>query len=320
MARVNIAGYTVSANPTAPNSLFEQDGGGGQGVTFVPKLTETSRGYELSWTNDGGLPNPDPVEITNGTDGAPGTDGENGATFIPSVTSVQGGHRLSWTNDGGKQNPDPVEIMNGTDGAPGIDGENGATFIPSVTSVQGGHKLSWTNDGGLPNPPDVTILDGHGGEGGGILEEFTPSTWAEALKTVAIAVTESASFDISGDIVYHTLRYEFSDYDTRIQSDEETHSGANVYIEPLLASNVKHFSLTKVEVLTDVLISLSDTFNTRAILEINSGKVTAIRIGTYPITSASLSSVNDVREIFLDEEITLLPNTPPSVKLYRFKT
>lgn len=276
MARVNIAGYTVSANPTAPNSLFEQDGGGGQGVTFVPKLTETSRGYELSWTNDGGLPNPDPVEITNGENGAPGTDG--------------------------------------------TDGENGVTFVPSVTAVQGGHKLSWTNNGGLPNPPDVTILDGQGGGGGGILEEFTPSTWAEALKTVAIAVTEQASFDISGDIVYHTVRYEFSDYDTRIQSEEETNSGASVYIEPLLASNVKYFSLTKFEVLADVLISLSDTFNTRAILEINSGKVTAIRIGTYPITSASLSSVNDVREIFLDEEITLLPNTPPSVKLYRFKT
>ena len=273
MGKVNIAGYTVSANPTAPNSLFQQDGGGGQGVTFVPKLTETSRGYELSWTNDGGLPNPDPVEITNGTDGAPGTDGENGATFIP-----------------------------------------------SVTSREGGHKLSWTNDQGLPNPPDVTILDGQGG-GGGILEEFIPSTWAEALKTVAIAVTESAAFDISGDIVYHTLSYEFSDYNTRIQSDEETYSGASIYIEsPFIVSNVEHRSLTNFEVVTDVSVSLSDTFNTRGILEINSGKVTALRIGTYPITSASLNSVNDVREIFLDEEITLLPNTPPSVKLYRLKT
>lgn len=274
MARVNIAGYTVSANPVAPNSLFEQDGGGGQGVTFVPKLTETSRGYELSWTNDGGLPNPDPVEITNGTDGTPGTDGENGATFIP-----------------------------------------------SVTAVQGGHKLSWTNDGGLPNPPDVTILDGQGGGGGGgVLEEFIPSTWDEALKTVAIAVTEQGDFEITGDIVYHKIRYELSDYDARIRSEEETYTDVNIYIYPLLASNVKQLSMTKFEVVTDVPVNIGGSYNTRGILEINSGKVTAIRIGTYPITSASLNSVNDVREIFLDEEITLLPNTPPSVKLYRLKT
>lgn len=179
MAKVNIAGYTVSANPTAPNSLFEQDGGGGggTGVTFTPKLTETARGYVLSWTNDGGLPNPDPVEITNGEDGAQGPAGPTGPQGPQGPQGETG--ETGPTGPAGPQGPageDGAEGPQGPQGETGPAGESGATFTPTVTSVTGGHQLSWTNNKGLPNPPAVTILDGEVEEGAHIVFEVASAS------------------------------------------------------------------------------------------------------------------------------------------------
>jgi len=140
---------------------------GDPGTTFTPSVSESG---ELSWTNDGGLPNPTPVNITgpkgadgaqgiqglpgqDGNDGAPGAKGDPGVTFTPSV-SDEG--ELSWTNDGGLTNPNPVNIKGGpgSDGADGKDGVPGVTFTPSV-SEDG--TLSWTNDGELTNPDPVNV-------------------------------------------------------------------------------------------------------------------------------------------------------------------
>lgn len=92
------------------------DGAPGQdGTTFTPSVSEDG---VLSWTNDGGKPNPASVNI-KGPAGAPGTDGLDGATFTPSVSSDG---VLSWTNDGGRQNPASVSIK-GPAGAAGKDPE-----------------------------------------------------------------------------------------------------------------------------------------------------------------------------------------------------
>lgn len=115
--------------------VWDGDGSGGadgkdgkDGVTFVPHVQKLSNGVRIYWTNDGGQPNPSPVEITNGEDGRPGTPGPvgpegpageagaNGATFTPVVTAIEGGYRLSWENDKGLTNPDPIDILNGTGG------------------------------------------------------------------------------------------------------------------------------------------------------------------------------------------------------------
>lgn len=52
---------------------------GKDGATFIPSVSEDGT---LSWTNDGGLPNPDPVDIKgpSGKDGAPGQKGDPGET------------------------------------------------------------------------------------------------------------------------------------------------------------------------------------------------------------------------------------------------
>lgn len=100
--------------------VWDGDGEAGKdgkdGVTFVPHVQVLANGYRLYWTNDGRLPNPDPMEIMNGENGAPGTvgpvgpAGPAGAVFTPTVTEIEGGIRLSWSNSGELPNPDPVEI------------------------------------------------------------------------------------------------------------------------------------------------------------------------------------------------------------------
>ena len=63
----------------AINEALESGGGGGgsgeDGATFTPSVSEDGT---LSWTNDKGLPNPDPVNI-KGPQGDPGEDGTDGA-------------------------------------------------------------------------------------------------------------------------------------------------------------------------------------------------------------------------------------------------
>lgn len=81
-------------------------GGGSDGATFFPEVSQEG---VISWTNDGGYDNPDPVNIKGpaGNDGSDGEDGDDGTTFTPAVDASG---NLSWTNDGGKQNPQTVNI------------------------------------------------------------------------------------------------------------------------------------------------------------------------------------------------------------------
>ena len=88
-----------------------------KGATYTPSITEDG---VLSWTNDQGLPNPDPISIK-------GEKGDRGETvYVPSV-SEEG--VLSWTNDGGLENPPEVNITGpqGIQGIQGIQGEKGNT-------------------------------------------------------------------------------------------------------------------------------------------------------------------------------------------------
>lgn len=58
------------------------ESGGGSGVTFIPSVSEDGT---LSWTNDGGLENPPPVNIK----GTAGKDGSDGLT-VEESTSTSG--------------------------------------------------------------------------------------------------------------------------------------------------------------------------------------------------------------------------------------
>ena len=99
---------------------------GPEGPYFLPSVSAEG---VLSWTNNGGLENPEPASIRGpqGEQGEQGPQGETGETgaqgpyFLPSV-SAEG--VLSWTNSGGLENPSPASIR-GPQGATGPQGEQG---------------------------------------------------------------------------------------------------------------------------------------------------------------------------------------------------
>ena len=139
-------------------------GGGENGATFYPYVDSDGN---LSWTNDGGLQNPQTVNIKgpagqagkdgqqgpagqDGKDGQQGPAGSDGYSPTVSVTPIANGPRVSITD------------ANGTKTFDVMDGEDGATFYPYV-DIDG--NLSWTNDGGLQNPQTVNIKGPAGQDG-----------------------------------------------------------------------------------------------------------------------------------------------------------
>lgn len=151
---------------------------GEKSATFIPSVSETGM---ISWSNDGGLPNPTPVNIKGpqGEQGLQGEQGEQGPQgnigpqgsvgpyFTPSVDKDG---NLSWTNNGDLSNPNTVNIRGpqGIQGAQGVQGNQGDRgpvgpyFIPSV-DTEG--ILSWANTGGLDNPDSINIQGPQGEPG-----------------------------------------------------------------------------------------------------------------------------------------------------------
>ena len=136
---------------------------GEPGAVYVPSVTDGV----LSWTNDAGLENPVPVDITgpqgergaSGAKGDKGDRGDAGYVFTPSV-SAEG--VISWTNDGGLPNPEPVSVR----GAQGSPGDDGGYYVPGV---DGDGNLSWTaSRAGMPGVNAANIRGPKGDPGTGL--------------------------------------------------------------------------------------------------------------------------------------------------------
>lgn len=113
--------------------------GGTDGVTFYPFVSSDG---VISWTNDGGLTNPAPVDIkgpqgVKGDTGAQGPQGEKGDTGATGATGPQG-----------------VKGEKGDTGAQGLQGEKGDTgadgFSPTITLTR------------LANGVQITVVDKNG--------------------------------------------------------------------------------------------------------------------------------------------------------------
>lgn len=102
---------------------------GARGITFTPVVD--SKG-NISWSNDGGLENPQTVNIT-------GPQGDTGAK-----------------GDVGPQGE------KGEVGGAGPKGDKGTTFIPSVDADG---NISWSNTDGLVNPETANIKEPKGDKG-----------------------------------------------------------------------------------------------------------------------------------------------------------
>ena len=137
---------------------------GKNGYTFTPAVSPEG---VLSWSNDGNLHNPEPVDI-KGPKGDQGEKGENGRDGVD-----------------GQNGRDGVDGKNGSDG---VNGKNGYTFTPAVDENA---NLSWTNNGGLENPPTVNIAPDLSDYVK--YQEFVAGASGKQRKTIQLANADSIS-------------------------------------------------------------------------------------------------------------------------------
>lgn len=157
-----------NADTAEAEALWAKRFKGEDGAIFLPHISPSGL---LTWTNDKGLPNPEPRQTI-------AIKGDQGITFRPSVDPKTAD--LSWTNDGGLQNPATVNVRgftftpsvssdgtiswsnNGNLTNPSSVNVRGATFTPSVSNDG---TISWTNDKGKSNPTPVNIMGPRGIKG-----------------------------------------------------------------------------------------------------------------------------------------------------------
>lgn len=157
------AGGTGEQGPPGPQG--EQGEKGDTGAVFTPAVDAAGN---ISWSNNGGLPNPATRNIRGpqGEQGPQGIQGDTGPQGPAGETGAQGepGPQgpIGQTGPQGEQGPQGIPGADGQDGAKGEPGENGTTFTPSVNASG---DLSWSNDGGLENPATVNIKGPKGDTG-----------------------------------------------------------------------------------------------------------------------------------------------------------
>lgn len=124
--------------PVGPKG--EQGDTGVRGITFTPVVD--SKG-NISWSNDGGLENPQTVNIT-GPQGDTGAKGEKGTTFVPSVDTDG---NISWSNTDGIANPETVNIK-GPKGDKGSDATVPIATIETLGKVRPDGKTIFIDEDG----------------------------------------------------------------------------------------------------------------------------------------------------------------------------
>lgn len=142
--------------PVGPKG--EQGDAGVRGITFTPVVD--SRG-NISWSNDGGLENPQTVNITGpqgdtgakgdtgprgekGEAGDAGPKGDKGTTFVPSVDTDG---NISWSNTDGIANPETVNIK-GPKGDRGSDATVPIATIKTLGKVKPDGKTTFIDEDG----------------------------------------------------------------------------------------------------------------------------------------------------------------------------
>ena len=154
-----IQGETGAAGKDGVNG---QDGADGKdGVTFTPSVDTNG---DLSWSNDGNLPNPETVNLR-------GAQGEAATVQVGQVTTLPAGSQATVTNSGTNQ----AAVLNfgiptGATGAAGTNGTDGAAAtieVGEVTTGAAGTQASVTNSGTTSAAVlDFTIPQGADGASG----------------------------------------------------------------------------------------------------------------------------------------------------------
>lgn len=131
---------------------------GARGITFTPVVDNKGN---ISWSNDGGLENPQTVNITGpqgdtgakgdvgpqgekGEVGGAGPKGDKGTTFIPSVDTDG---NISWSNTDGIANPETVNIK-GPKGDKGSDATVPIATIEILGKIKPDGKTTFVDEDG----------------------------------------------------------------------------------------------------------------------------------------------------------------------------
>lgn len=154
---------TGEQGPPGPQGEPGEKGDTGEpGAVFTPTVDAAGN---ISWSNNGGLPNPVTRNIRGpqGEQGPQGIQGETGPQGPVGETGPEGPQGpIGQAGPQGEQGPQGEPGQPGADGAPGEKGEPGAVFTPEL-DVNG--NLSWTNNGGLENPDTINIKGPKGDTG-----------------------------------------------------------------------------------------------------------------------------------------------------------
>ena len=139
---------------------------GENGTTFTPSVSENG---ELSWSNNGGLPNPESVNIRGpagpkGDDGAPGADGQDGADGAAGPNEISAATGTAYTG---------ILKGNGTSVVQAVSGTDYLTPIPGGVT---GNLVTIGTGGTLADSCKTPEDLGGGGSGGGWVKFITSVT------------------------------------------------------------------------------------------------------------------------------------------------
>ena len=195
-------GIQGQPGPQGPQGIPGETGATGPqgpaGPYFSPAM---SKGGWLSWQNNGGLSNPDPVNLMGpqgppGQTGNPGPQGEPGPTGPPGPQGEKGE-----TGATGPQGPQGIQ---GPIGATGPQGNPGATptiAVGTVTTLDPGQDATAEITGQTPNLTlNLGIPEGQPGQDGVQLNDSAVTT-TEAWSSKKIVDTLCPEFSVSGNPV-----------------------------------------------------------------------------------------------------------------------
>lgn len=143
-------------------------GGSGEGTPGAVFIPHVDADGNISWMNNGGLDNPETVNIKGsqgekGETGAQGPQGEKGETGAQGPKGEQG-----IQGETGPQGPQGIQGETGPQGDPGNDGSDGGYYTPTVTQPDANTmRLAYTpSQEGMPTVPQVDVVLPQGSPGG----------------------------------------------------------------------------------------------------------------------------------------------------------